>query len=321
MAADRGLMAPVVATAPPAAVGGTERRGRPFGEWLDRLIGSDPGLNRLITALRAAAGLVAVLGAEWLFVKLTGALQITSRNGHPPPAAVAVQHHEVLVIAMLLGGVPALVTGLVVNDPTLRGQVVSLLLAAVVVVGALTVGLLLGSHRAVALASFAVFLGFAGWARRFGPRGTGSAVLLFVGDFIGFFLHGTVHIGDIGWLAAEVGVAVATLIAVRVVFFRPSTARALRRAQRSYVARARRVATLAVFEEGQGRRVRQMLHRGPGHDRPVRHPAQRHPARAHRHPGGRPQPGAGRCPRADRSCRRHHGIRFPRSGGRSVGGP
>ena len=240
-------MTKTVAAVPAAGFTAVEPRWRPGREWADRLVASDPGLNRLLTAVRTVVGMAAVLGTEWLFVHLTGALQVVSHGGQPPPAQVAVQHHEVLVIAMLLGGVAAMVAGFGVNDPTTRAQVYSLLVMPGTVVAALAVGLTLGAYRPAALASFAVLLGVGGWARRFGPRGYNSALLMFMGDFIGFFLYGPFKIGDLGWLAAEVGVAALTLIAVRIALFRPDSARTLQRTQRSYLARGRRVAALALL--------------------------------------------------------------------------
>jgi uncharacterized membrane protein YccC len=84
------------------------------------------------------------------------------------------------------------------------------------------------------------------YCRRFGPRGFIAGMLLFVGDFFGFFLHGAVTLSDLGWLVAEIGVGLAVAIVVRFVAFYPRHASALRRTQRCYAARARRVAALAL---------------------------------------------------------------------------
>jgi len=82
--------------------------------------------------------------------------------------------------------------------------------------------------------------------RRFGPRGFIAGMLLFMGDFFGFFLHSAVTMSDLGWLAAEVGVGLLVAIAVRFALFYPRAAKALARTQRSYTARARKVASLAL---------------------------------------------------------------------------
>jgi uncharacterized membrane protein YgaE (UPF0421/DUF939 family) len=74
---------------------------------------------------------------------------------------------------------------------------------------------------------------------------------LFIGDLIGFFIHGAVKTDDLGWLVAEIGVGLAVAIAVRFVLFYPHPGRALKRTQRSYDARARKVAalTLELFDD------------------------------------------------------------------------
>jgi uncharacterized membrane protein YgaE (UPF0421/DUF939 family) len=64
----------------------------------------------------------------------------------------------------------------------------------------------------------------------------------FTGAFLGFFIQGYVTIGEFGWLAAEIGLAVVVTIAVHLVFFYPRPAAQLRRMQRSFAARARDVA-------------------------------------------------------------------------------
>jgi hypothetical protein len=48
-----------------------------LGGWL---VGPDPGLNRLRTVLCAMLTIAGAIGAEWLFVHFTGALQ---RPGRP----------------------------------------------------------------------------------------------------------------------------------------------------------------------------------------------------------------------------------------------
>jgi hypothetical protein len=232
-----------------------------LSDWHDRLSGSDPGAVRFLTALRATLGLLAVIGAEYALIHLTGALEVSVGPG-VTRAQAATQHHQMLVIAMLLAGTLALVTGFGITDATARQQFLSLLVAPVFVLVALTIGLSIGGHRGWALTSFPVLLAFGGYCRRYGPRGFISGVLLFIGDFIGFLLHGTLQVGDIGWLAAEVGVAVIALMVVRFVLFYPDTARAVRRLQRSYLARAARLADLAIdVVDGPTPRARRRLAR------------------------------------------------------------
>jgi len=222
---------------------------RILGRWFDRFAGSDPGLNRLRTALAVVLTVAVILGAEALFVHFTHALQIPAHGAALPAAAaakVAVANHEYLVIAMLLGAVVGLMSGLGVMDTTARGQLISVLFLPVPLIAALSLGIALGAHRILALSSFAVVLALGTYGRRFGPRGFILAMLLFMGDFFGYFLHTAVTLDDLGWLAAEIGVGTAIAIAVRFALFYPRQARALQRTQRSYAARARKAAALAL---------------------------------------------------------------------------
>jgi uncharacterized membrane protein YgaE (UPF0421/DUF939 family) len=218
----------------------------------DRLAGSDPGLNRLRSALQSVIAIAAILVAERLFVAVTHALQLPAHapgGGPLPPAAaaqVAVANHEFLVIAMMLGAIIGLICSIGVTDTTPRGQLVTLLLVPLPMIAALSFGLEIGGHRVLALTSLAVILSVGTYLRRFGPRGFIAGMLLFMGDFFGFFLHGAVTLSDLGWLAAEIGVALLVATAVRFALFYPRPAQDLRRTQRSYTARARKVAALAL---------------------------------------------------------------------------
>ena len=75
-------------------------------EWADRLVGSDPGLNRLFKALEVVFSLGLGIGAQWLFVHGTRALLIPT-HGPGMTAAQAAQAHAhnyvYLLIAMVSG--------------------------------------------------------------------------------------------------------------------------------------------------------------------------------------------------------------------------
>jgi hypothetical protein len=97
--------------------------------------------------------------------------------------------------------------------------------------------------RLVSLALLAVVLAAGTYCRRFGPPGFMGGMLAFMGAFLGFFIQDYVTLGQFGWLAAEVAVGMAGLIAVHFALFRPRPEAALRRMQRSYGARARALAS------------------------------------------------------------------------------
>jgi uncharacterized membrane protein YccC len=218
-------------------------------DWVDRFVGSDPGLNRFRSALLAVVTVAAVLEAEWLFVHVTHALQIQNhglRLASAAAAKVAVANHEYLVIMLLLGAIVGMISAFGVMDPRAKGQLVTTLLLPIPMLSALALGIALGGHRVLSLALLAVVLAIGTYCRRFGPRGMVAGLLLFIGFFFGFFLHAAVTVDDLGWLAASVGVGILASLAVRFALFYPRQKKALDRTQRSYGVRARKVASLAL---------------------------------------------------------------------------
>ena len=80
-------------------------------QWVDALVNSDPGLNRLRLAAQSTLTIAAALAAEWLFVHFTGALQMKASDTASTATAtkVAVANHDLLAIAMLLGAIVGLI--------------------------------------------------------------------------------------------------------------------------------------------------------------------------------------------------------------------
>jgi uncharacterized membrane protein YgaE (UPF0421/DUF939 family) len=216
--------------------------------WFDLFFSSDPGLTRLRHAAQSVLTIAIALGAEWLFVHVTGALQIQigATASVAKAAEVAVPNHDLLAIAMVLGAIVGLISTLGVNDATAKGQVVTLLILPVPIISALALGITIGGHRVIALVVVALVLALSTYLRGFGPRGFVTGQLLFISYFVGFSLHSAVTIGDLGWLTAEVGVALTVSSAVRFTLFYPRQVKALKRTQRSFDAQARYVATLAL---------------------------------------------------------------------------
>jgi uncharacterized membrane protein YgaE (UPF0421/DUF939 family) len=221
---------------------------RAWDRWIDHVAGSDPGLNRLRMALQIVLTIGAILAAEWVFVHFTHALQIQVNGAGLPAAAaeVAAANHAYLVIAMLIGALIGMMSSFGVMDSTARGQLVSMLFLPFPMIAGMVLGITLGGFRIPALASFAVLLAIGTYFQRFGLRGFTGGILLFLGDFLGFFLHGTITLGDLGWISAEIGVGLGAALAVRFALFYPRQAKALERTRRSYGARARKVAALAL---------------------------------------------------------------------------
>jgi uncharacterized membrane protein YccC len=113
-------------------------------------------------------------------------------------------------------------------------------------IGALALELALSGHRILALVCLAVIVAIGTYVRRFGPLGFVGGVGLFVGIYLGFTAGGAIKLGDLGWIAAELGVGLFVALAIRFVLFYPRQAKALERTRRSYDARARKVAALAL---------------------------------------------------------------------------
>ena len=230
----------------PGASDGAPERSR--NRWVDLLVSSDPGLNRLRGAAQSVLTIAIALGAEWTFVHLTGALQIESMATASVATAskMVAANHDLLTIAMLLGAIFGLIASMGVHDPTAKNQVITLLILPIPIISALALGIGFGDHRVASLVVIALVLALGTYLRRFGPRGFLSGQLLFIGYFVGFSLHSAVMIGDLGWLAAEVGVGLGVVTTVRFGIFYPHQAKALERTRRSFDARARRVSSLAV---------------------------------------------------------------------------
>jgi uncharacterized membrane protein YgaE (UPF0421/DUF939 family) len=217
--------------------------------WADRIAGSDPGFNRLRAALMSTATIGLVLLAEWVFVRTTHALQIQVPPHVGLPAAkaakLAMVNHEFVVVAMLVGAIVGLITTFIA-DATASGQAISTLAFSTAIIPAFAAGDALGRYRVASLVAVGAFLVVTAYSRRWGPRGVVVGMGLFFGYFLGFFLHAAIMPHQVGWFAAEVGIGAAVALVIRLVFFFPHHEKALRRALRSYRARANKIAALAL---------------------------------------------------------------------------
>jgi len=217
---------------------------------VDRLAASDPGLTRLLTALQIAASVGLAMLAEWIFVRLTGAMQIDTHGAALPQeqaAQVAAQHHGVLVIAIMLGAMMGMLAAfgapMYVSTPALLAGYASI---PPLMVGGLSLGIWLHPHRLVSLSLLVVALTVGTYARRWGPVGLIGGQVVFMGAFFGYFLGDQLALGDLGWLAAEIALGVSMAVLLRFTVFNRSHRAALRRMIRSYGARFRQVARLAL---------------------------------------------------------------------------
>src|SRR4051795_8377865 len=195
-------------------------------------------------ALQSVLGIAVGVGLVWLFIRLTGALQLPA--GAAPAPVVAAYDHALLIVSMLLAGMVAMMAGFTVNDRTPRGQLVSSLTLPVPMLAAMAGGLAVGAYRIPSLVYVVALMTAAVYVRRWGPVGFRSGMVAFNGGFLGFFLHAQIGLGDLGWLAADMYIGVLASLLVRFTVLRPDPERTLARMRRSWNARARRLLRLSI---------------------------------------------------------------------------
>ncbi len=227
--------------------------------WSDALIASDPGLSRLTQALEVAAGIGVTIAAEYAFAQLAHPFWDRAPSGTTvsatEAAALVSQHHELTLLAMLLGGIIAMISTLAVTDVTRRGQAITMAGMPVPLLATLAISTELAPHRAIGLVGLALVMGLGTYMRkfapRFGPRVVMYGMLLFMGYFFGFLAGSELPIGQIYWVAAILWLAVLVNLALRLVVFDRVASGALSRSRRSFAARARGViAQAAAVLEG-----------------------------------------------------------------------
>jgi uncharacterized membrane protein YccC len=230
-------------------------------ETVDQLLGADPGLTQLRLALQAVLGIGAGLGLAYVFVRVTGALQLPP--GSAPAPVLSAADRAMLLVSMLIAGMVAMQTTFVVRESRLAGQVVLSLLLPVPMVTSVVLGLLAGPYRVPSLIYMVVVMALGVYLRRFGQRGFAAGNVVFFGAFFGYFLHTQLAVRDAGWIAADLWVGVLASLLVRVAFFRPDPQAALARMRRSQRARARRLLALVatVLTETDDRRIRAVSER------------------------------------------------------------
>lgn len=163
--------------------------------WWDRLLASDPALDRLRLAARAtvSAGLAAAV------------LATLARWVHQP-ATVA-----------LLGATVAMNSSLVVNDPEPRQQARTLLLVPLSAASALLLGSVAAPHPWFGPAAFLGVVFVAVYVRRFGPRGTALGMIAFFTFFFSLVFHPVPQ--QVPWWVAGATVGAAISATVRFLLF------------------------------------------------------------------------------------------------------
>jgi hypothetical protein len=219
----------------------------------DLLTASDPGLNRLLAAVQVMSGIGATIAVVFGFMQLTHALWNEPPGGRALSAAqltlIAAQHHGVTLLAMLLGGVIALLAMIAVTDPQPRGQALTMGLMPIPLLATMALSIQLVTHRSAGIAVLAVVIGLGTYGRRFAPR-FGSRVvlygaLLFIGYLFGFVSDGAITERDLGWIAVIAWLAALINFLLKAVAFRLLDCGRLGRTARAFRAQARTVLAAA----------------------------------------------------------------------------
>jgi hypothetical protein len=208
--------------------------------YIDRLAASDPGLNRLVTSARVVVGVGVTIAVEYGFMHATHAMW----------TAAPAQQRSITLLAMLLGGIVAMMSALAVTDPTPRGQAVTLGLMPIPMLATMALSITLSSHHTLGLVVLALVVGAGTYMRklapRFGPRVVLYGALLFMGYFFGFLAGAEIPLHDLGWVAAILWLAVVVNLALRLLADVTVDRRAVARAAHGFDVRARRVAGAAA---------------------------------------------------------------------------
>jgi hypothetical protein len=224
----------------------------------DLLAATDPGLNRLFAAMQVMIGIAATIAVVYGLMQVTKVLWI-----HPPGgralsagqvAVIAAQHHDVTLLAMLVGGIIALLGAFAVLDSHPRDQTLTMPLMPIPLLATMSLSIQLVAHRSAGIAVLAVVIGVGAYMRRFAPR-FGSRVvlygtLLFIGYLFGFVSGGAITERDLGWIAVIAWLAVLVNLLLKVGVHGPLDRGRLGRTSRAFRARARTVvaAAAALFD-------------------------------------------------------------------------
>jgi hypothetical protein len=244
-------------------------------ERADVLIGFDPGLNQLLIATGVMAGVAVTIGLVYVFVQVTHAMWIeppgAARLAPAALAALHLQHHAATLLAMLLGGLIAMLAAFTVAETDPRQLGLTMAVGPIPMLAALALATALKGERTVGIAVMAGVMGIGSWLPRLAPRIGARAFflgqLLFVGYLVGFLSAGAVRSSQLGWIAAILWFAAACNLALKLLVFAPLAGGALRRTRRAFFARARRaiVAAADLYETRPGsspyRRARRRLDR------------------------------------------------------------
>ncbi len=193
----------------------------------DAVLGSDPGLIRLRTAIVAAAAMSGALAIEFAYARLAGADTMG------------------IIVSMLLGAMSAMMGSNALSSPSPLENLRTASLFPVALGAGLGLGILVGNHHDLMLVVFVAVMFVAVFVRRFGMPFFFYGFMLWMGYFFASFLHATAGMLPQLLLAAVIGTLWVLLLSVTVA--RTSPRRSLLRVRRSFDARARRLARACAY--------------------------------------------------------------------------
>jgi len=211
------------------------------------VVASDPGLNRLRTAVSAAVAMSSTLALEYAL----GQALHAGRQG--------------TTVGMLLGTVLAMLGSMALTGTGVRTKAATAAGLPVALGTGMLVGVAVGGHPDLKLCGFVAVLFAAVFVRRFGAAFFFYGFLLWMGYFFAAFLNAT--LSTLPWLLLTAVLASAWLLVLSVTVLRTNARRTLRRVQRAFGARARAVARACadLLEAGEAdaerrSRLRRRLH-------------------------------------------------------------
>jgi uncharacterized membrane protein YccC len=195
-------------------------------ETWDRVIASDPGLQRLGMALSAGAAMSTALGVEYAFGRLT----------HAGPRGI--------LVAMLLGTVIAMMGSMALTGTQVWPKVRTAVFFPVAIGAGMLPAIAVTGHGDWMLVVFVAVMYLAVFIRRFGMAYFFYGFMVWMGYFFAVFLRATPS--DLPPLLASVAVSTAWVLLLSMTVLRTNPRRKLSRVRRAFDARARAVARVCA---------------------------------------------------------------------------
>lgn len=210
--------------------------------WRDRVVASDPGLNRLRTATGGALAMGSTLGLEYVYGIATGATAKLS------------------LIGMLLGAIVAMMGSMGLSTGSARDKASTALFFPVAIGGGLALGTTVAGHRDLLLAVFVVVMFAAVFVRRFGMPFFFYGFMGWIGYFFASFLGAT--FSELPGLLVNVVIASAWVLVLSTTVLAVRPSRTLHRTLRAFGARTRSLAAATgdLLESHDPARAARRLH-------------------------------------------------------------